>query len=181
MNPFHPYPEPKLTVELVPVGQWEDNLRSHLKRSEWDDLRNACYKRADSKCEICGGVGRKHPVECHEIWDYNDETRVQKLTGLIALCPGCHEVKHIGLASMRGRLQVAINRLAKVNEWPIELADEYTLRQFQIHHIRSQMKWSLDLSWLEQSALYISETESIVRERRSERARATLDAMTRTR
>jgi hypothetical protein len=33
----------------------------------------------------------KHKVinimECHEIWEYNDEDKIQKLIGLISLCP----------------------------------------------------------------------------------------------
>ena len=39
----------------------------------------------------------------HEVWDYDDARRVQRLVRLIALCPACHEVKHLGLAAKRGR------------------------------------------------------------------------------
>jgi hypothetical protein len=42
-------------------------------------------------------------LECHEEWDYDDETHVQKLTGLIALCGRCHRVKHLrNAATKRG-------------------------------------------------------------------------------
>ena len=180
-NPFHPYPEPKLTIELVPTGQWEDNLRSHLTPAKWNMLRSSCYVRAQHKCEICGGVGNKHPVECHEIWDYNDETQVQKLLGLIALCPPCHQVKHIGLAAVRGFLPNACRHLGKVNQWPMELVEQYVGRQFQIHQIRSAFSWMIDLSWLHESEQYIAETESIARQRRSDAHSDVLAAMTRKR
>lgn len=180
-NPFHPYPFPRLTVELVPAKQWGDNLRSHLTRTEWDDLRQACYKRANHRCEICGGVGRNHPVECHEIWDYNDSAMIQTLTGLIALCPACHGVKHIGRAAATGNLHKALLHIMQVNEWPGELAEEYVGRQFQIHSIRSQFNWVINLDWLKNSAKYVEDIAVFVREARRNRVRATLDAMTRKR
>ena len=92
----------KLTVELVPRSLWGINLRSELPKSKWDKLRKATYKKANFVCEICGGVGRKWPVECHEIWHYDDENKVQRLDGLIALCPPCHQVKR-DLSSSRKR------------------------------------------------------------------------------
>lgn len=180
-NPFHPYPEPKLTIELVPASQWRDNLRSHLKKGQWDAVRYACYQRANHKCEVCGGNGWNHPVECHEIWDYNDQAKIQKLLGLIALCPQCHQVKHIGLAAVRGKFAEAIGQLMKVNEWPQELAEAYAIRQFEIHQLRSQMKWSIDLSWLDNVNEYVKESELLVRQRASNHAQSVLDAMTRKR
>lgn len=181
MSLFHPYPEPKLTIELVPSGQWEDNLRSHLKKTKWDALRYACYQRANHKCEVCGEKGWKHPVECHEIWEYNDQTRIQKLNGLIALCPQCHQVKHIGLAAIKGKFAQAIGQLMKVNSWPQELAEAYAIRQFEIHQIRSTFAWSIDLSWLDDSEQYIEESVSLVRQRAAKHSESVLEAMTRKR
>lgn len=180
MSQFHPYPEPKLTIELVPASQWEDNLRSRLTKRQWDNLRAACYQKAGHVCEVCGGRGPKHPVECHEIWDYNDQARIQRLTGLVALCPDCHKVKHIGFALTQGdkTLGFAIYHLATVNEWPMTLAVEYVQRQFQIHAIRSQREYHLDLSWLDNSASYFEEAEQAARDKRSERSKATLAALT---
>jgi hypothetical protein len=51
--------------------------------------------------EICKETGKtqgyKHNVECHEIWEYNDEDKIQKLIGLISLCPICHLTKNISV------------------------------------------------------------------------------------
>ena len=179
-NLFHPYPEPKLTVELVPSTQWEDNLRSRLTKHQWDSLRAACYQKAGHVCEVCGGRGPKHPVECHEIWDYDDRSLIQRLTGLVALCPPCHKVKHIGFALTQGQDSFlrALGHLATVNQWPMELAMEYVDRQFQIHKIRSQRQYHLDLRWLEDSAQYLSEAETSARDKRSQLAKATLARLT---
>jgi hypothetical protein len=179
-NPFHPYPMPKLTIELVPATQWGDNLRSHLAPSQWDNLRRACYTRADNKCECCGGVGKKHPVECHEIWDYNDSARIQTLIGLVSLCPACHQVKHIGRALATGNGARAMTHLMSVNKWPEELAEAYVVRQFEIHDLRSRFEWTIDLAWLEQRDAYIAEAAVVGREARSKRVQAMMLRMTRT-
>ncbi len=142
--------DPRLTIELVPKGQWGANLRSALPRKEWDRLRKDSYKAAGYRCEICGGKGRRHPVECHERWEYDDTTRVQKLVGLISLCPSCHEVKHIGRAGAVGRMEQAVAHLMKVNGWGADQAVDYIEEAFRVWAERSQAGgWTLDLSWLE--------------------------------
>ena len=138
----------KLTIELVPQKSHFKNVRSEVSKDEWDVLRRASYRKANYKCEVCGGVGDKHPVECHEIWDYDDKKHVQKLVGLISLCPACHEVKHIGLAGIRGRHDAARRQLADVNELTIAAAEKYIADAFLTYHARSQHEWTLDLSFL---------------------------------
>ncbi len=139
----------KLTIELVPSTAWYSNVRSNVTPQEWDVLRKDCYKKAGYKCEVCGGKGSKHPVECHEIWDYNDEGCIQTLKGLIALCPSCHEVKHIGLAQINGKFDQALEHLAKVNGITVDEAKLYVEASFEIWGKRSQKEWKLDITILE--------------------------------
>lgn len=138
----------KLTIELVPATAWYTNVRSNVSREEWDRLRHLIYQHANHVCEICEGRGDKWPVECHEIWEYDDIDHIQKLTRLIALCPACHQVKHIGLAGIRGQQDTAIAHLARVNEWPLSKAKQYVAEQFKIWEERSKYDWSLDISAL---------------------------------
>lgn len=143
----------KLTVELVPKTCWYTNVRSNVTPDEWDVIRKKCYKEAGNKCEICGDTGKnqgvKHNVECHEIWDYDDENRIQKLIGLIALCPYCHKSKHVGLAQMNGEEHIVIEHLAKVNNITISEAVGHIDDSFMIWDERSKHKWELDISYLE--------------------------------
>jgi hypothetical protein len=151
-------PEPpthKLIVELVPSTSWGANLRRELPPSDWDVLRKRAYRLAGHRCEICGGKGSKHPVECHEVWDYNDETHVQTLVRLITLCPPCHEVKHFGLAQVRGYEERAFNHLMRVNNWPPHKGLAHLEEAFAQWHRRSQHDWTLDLSWLEANGVDI--------------------------
>lgn len=103
--------DPKLSVELIPMTSWYSNVRSNVTSKQWDIIRKDTYKKANYKCEICGGKGMTHSVECHEIWDYDEKTKLQKLVRFIALCPNCHKVKHIGLHGVENN----INWLASIN------------------------------------------------------------------
>ena len=140
----------KLTIELIPSTSWFSNLRSILTSGEWDKVRKSCYKSANYKCEVCGGVGEKHPVECHETWEYDEINGIQKLISLIALCPSCHEVKHIGLAGIKGRTQEAIEHFCKVNACTKTEAEKYIKEAFETWNKRSEQEWQLDISKLEE-------------------------------
>lgn len=146
-----------LTIELVPRTSWYKNVRSNVSKEEWERLKKIISSRAGHRCEICGGRGARWPVECHEIFAYDDERHVQKLIGLMALCPACHEVKHIGLAGLRGKSNSARAHLAKVNGWSMEDAELYIEGCFEIWHRRSRHQWNLDLSYLKQFGIIIED------------------------
>jgi hypothetical protein len=139
---------PRLTIELVPATGWFDNVRSRVSKEQWDALRRPVFKAAGYRCEICGGRGEQWPVECHERWSYDDIALIQRLEGLIALCPSCHEVKHFGLAMKRGRFAFAQAHLEKVNGWDRRTSNIYIMRVFDQWEARSRHEWHLDLSWL---------------------------------
>jgi hypothetical protein len=142
-----------LKVELVPATSWGNNLRSgaNLSKAQWDKLRKQCYRDANYKCEVCNGKGDKWPVECHEIWHYDDVNKVQTLKGLIALCPTCHKAKHLGRTLSVESQEVqdkVLRQLMEINDLDVDELEDYIVEVFQKHAERSQHKWSLDLSWL---------------------------------
>jgi len=139
----------KLVSELVPSSAWRKNLRSELPRPVWDKIRRAAYKRAGYKCEICGGVGKKHPVECHEVWSYDDDTHIQKLEKVEAICPACHEVKHIGLAQVRGRYAHALAHMCMVNNISADKANEVISKTMAEWEMRSEEEWECDMTELD--------------------------------
>lgn len=143
----------KLTVELIPSTCHFSNVRTTVTSAEWDKIRFISYKSANNKCEICGDVGKnqgyKHNVECHEIWDYDDTNHIQKLVGLISLCPTCHQVKHIGRAIAIGKQIQCFKQLAKVNNWTKTEIINHITTSFELHKQRSKFQWKLDLSILE--------------------------------
>lgn len=138
----------KLTIELIPQTAWGDNLRNYVGVTKWNKIKKQVYKNANYHCEICGGQGNKHPVECHERWKFENNKII--LLGLIALCPSCHEVKHIGRAQATGNLKRAFNHFKKVNNITDEEAMDYIEKCFKLYHARSVLNWTLDLDILQE-------------------------------
>ena len=134
----------KLTIELVPQTAFFKNVRSKVSKGEWDIIRRKAYKESGYKCKICGGVGKRHPVECHEIWEYKNG--VQKLIDFIALCPNCHSVKHYGLSQMRGLEDICREHLARVNNVSLKEVDNYVAECWEVWAERSKKDWELDVS-----------------------------------
>lgn len=135
-----------LSIELVPKTAWFNNLRSYLSKTEWDEVRKRCYSRANHKCEICGGKGPKWPVECHEIWEYKNNQ--VSLVDLISLCPDCHEVKHIGLAQIKGNFERALNHFIKVNRCSKQEALSHIENAFGVWRERNKTIWQLNVDYL---------------------------------
>lgn len=142
----------KLTVELIPKTCHYSNVRTTIKPKEWDKVRFTSYAAADNKCEICKDTGKNqgypHNLECHEIWEYDDKNHIQKLLGLISLCPICHFTKHIGRAMAMGREKICFTKLAQVNNWTQEEIDLHILESFETYKERSKHEWALDISML---------------------------------
>jgi len=146
----------KLTIELVPSTSWTNNVRTIVSKKQWDYLKSQVSSKAYNVCEICGGVGPKHPVECHEIWSFDNKKLVQKLEGMIALCPDCHMVKHIGLAEINGKKARALRHLMSVNKMTINKAEEYVTEAFKVWAERSKKTWTLDISHLEEYGIDVN-------------------------
>lgn len=138
---------PRLLAEHVPSLQWGTNLQEHLKGPDWVRLRRAC-SAPGSKCEICGGIGRRHPVEAHEVWNADPDQRVLSLVRVAALCPSCHDVKHIGRTLALGFGQRAMAHLAHVNGWTMLKAREHIDAIEAQWRERSAWAWTLNLDWL---------------------------------
>ncbi|KAF1702949.1 HNH endonuclease signature motif containing protein [Pseudoxanthomonas kaohsiungensis] len=138
-----------LCVELVPTSAWKSNVRSVVRPGTWDRIKRDVSTAASYRCVTCGRAGSGHPVECHEIWAYDDDRGVQALAGLAALCPDCHMVKHFGLAVARGQSEYALRWLAQVNTWTPAQAFAHVKEAFRIHAERSRRSWRLDVGLLE--------------------------------
>lgn len=136
----------KLTVELVPRPSWGKNLRLMMGRRRWDKFRKKVYAEFDNECGICGWAGK---LNCHEIWEYDDKKHIQKLTGFIALCNFCHNIKNLG----RSHLLIRIGRLngdelvshfQTVNECSRHDYNKYVSAVFDQYIERSSHEWTVD-------------------------------------
>lgn len=149
----------RLCVELVPKTCWYSNVRSIVTKTQWNAIRKIVASEAGNVCEICGGKGKKHPVECHEIWSYDDKTLVQKLEKLIALCPNCHSSKHFGLAEIMGKRDFVIKHLMKVNGITKTVVEKHIQDSFIEFSERSKKQWTLDVSILEKFGINVKDLD----------------------
>lgn len=139
---------PRLRVELVPSTCWLSNVRSLMRQRAWKRLAAEIAEDGGRCCEVCGGRGRQHAAECHEVWLYDDVRRMQTLMRLQSLCPGCHRVKHLGRTMNMGYGGQACAWLARVNGWDAATTNRYVDAVFGQWLARSERPWTLDLTVL---------------------------------
>ena len=96
-------------------------------------------------------------MECDEIWHYDEDRQCQPLTGLIALCPSCHEVKHMGFSELWGKKNEVVAHLALVNGRSLQGAFDNMDEAFDVWRERSRHAWQLDISWLETQGITLED------------------------
>lgn len=128
----------RLSVELVPTTCWLSNLCSLMRERAWKRLAAEVAEDYGWRCEVCGGRGRQHAVECHEVWFYDDARRVQLLMRLQALCPRCHRVKHLGRTASLDYGEQACAWLAHIDGWNPATTDRYVDAVFSQWSVRSR-------------------------------------------
>lgn len=145
-----------LFIDLVPNSCWFTNVRS-CAAGDWDRIRRMVYDRAGQRCEACGAApdpSRGSLLEAHERWAYDPARHVQSLRRLVCLCSACHEVTHIGLATIRGNYDRAVRHLRAVNHWTAEQADQHEAAAWEVWERRSACDWTLDLSVLTAAGIH---------------------------
>lgn len=134
----------KLEIELVPSTIWFSNVRKLVPREIWDTIRKRSYKEANYRCQICGTNNILH---CHEIWEYDDEKRIQHLKDFISLCENCHMIKHAGFSMHTPEGQENFDRdelidhFCKVNECKKEAFFKHEDEAFKVWKERSKHEW----------------------------------------
>lgn len=88
-------------------------------------------------------------MNCHEIWEYDDQRHIQKLVSLIALCDLCHHIKHLGRAHLlvwEGKLDrdLLSKHFIKVNKCDPADYEKYKRKVFDQYNERSDHRWTVD-------------------------------------
>lgn len=84
----------KLTIEWIPRTSGGKSLNKLLPNPKWKKIREQVYAEHDQRCAVCGVSRKGRRLDCHEVWEYDDEAGVQRLKGFVALCYLCHRAKH---------------------------------------------------------------------------------------
>ncbi|MES2038850.1 MAG: hypothetical protein V4495_13540 [Pseudomonadota bacterium] len=154
-----PLSRPVLSIEPVPFSSRFSSVRSYLGHADFNRLKKSVFVRAGYRCEICleNGFeqGHQHPVECHEVFEYDEARGTQKITALMSLCPRCHSVKNIELSRAKSdeEFEVAMTQLAKINGWSKAQALTYYQHAMHVWKERSKKSWELNLDMLDGTGL----------------------------
>ena len=137
----------KLTMELVPKTAWRENLRTRMGRTKWNKLRTEVLGSQNHRCAKCGS-DRK--LQCHEIWEYDDASHIQRLKGFEAVCSLCHLAEHFGLAQNltdqgHANLDEIIDHFITVSDISQQQFDSHKTDAFALWRTRSEIEWELDL------------------------------------
>ena len=139
----------KLNFELVPDSCWYSNLRSVLTPAQWGALSRHVRALAGGRCMICGQPSSR--LEAHEQWEYDEKNAVQKLVRVVAVCPACHAVIHIGRTSLKGNVRAAEDHFMQVNGASYAEYRAALGKANEDHRRRNQVpEWRLDISALSQ-------------------------------
>lgn len=146
-----------LRLDLAPKTCQYSNLISQISGSDWTELRKEVYYHSEYRCEICGGIGDKWPVECHEHWEYDDVKKIQTLKGFYCLCPLCHLAKHLGRAYYMRCQTVVFEHIQKVNQFSRVKLDKFISYEMNKQKFREGYgEWKLNIDILKNTKIDIT-------------------------
>ena len=132
----------KLVPQLVPKPLWGKSAAQIFGRhSLWTQIRSDTLVAANHTCEAC--LAKGIPLDCHEVWHYDDEHGVATLAALKIHCEYCHMAVHIGRAAQHGNRDAAIAQLCKVNGITPEEAEKLRKNAMAVWSERSKKKWRI--------------------------------------
>ena len=144
-------------VDIKDVSEFEVDLVG-LTPDDWpEDLFDFYYGSKDQFNHMKETVTQWNTarLEAHERWSYDEETKIQKLVRIIALCHRCHSLTHYGLAGRRQVQKFAEKHLMTVNGWTEEQVSEHCNEQMSLWRERSKYHWKLDVSLITDSGLEV--------------------------
>lgn len=137
----------KIKFGLIPQNMWYCNLRHLLSKKDWDIIRKKAYSLANGKCMICERKVKR--LEAHELWEFDENTKAQKLKDIIAICPLCHMTIHIGHSELIGKGPICLKHYCDVNKCSKEECIKDYKEEIKLWEHRNTINWNLDISYLD--------------------------------
>lgn len=128
----------RLTIQPIPADSRRASLANLMPHDQWDRLRRSVYSKARHRCQICGREGRMY---AHEKWYFNEETGVQYLMGVEALCQDCHDVKHLFFIRNSPRRAILLRHFLAVNHVTRERGIQYLVDVYRRQQKLDRTNW----------------------------------------
>jgi hypothetical protein len=137
----------RLELHLIPQSSFFRNLRTALG-SRWYPLSKQIRIDHNDTCQYCGAkkdVKIGLYIHCHEVWEYNESTGIQKLIGFECLCSECHAVHHWEHSRISNRDLIALLKHAcKVNGCSPDEFKKHIQEAEDLWVKRSTINWKID-------------------------------------
>ena len=139
---------------MIPKTSYFKNVRMLFSDSDWNLIRHHIYERVNNRCECCGCKRSKY-LDAHERWEFNNETKTQKLVRIIALCRLCHSATHYGHSKRTKNMDKINMHIKKINNYTDEELDNHIKDAYNLWKERNKVKWNLDFSIITNSGFII--------------------------
>lgn len=140
----------RLKLQLIPEGAFYSNLRKSLDPIVWQQLSKKIRGEHNFTCQFCGWKQKPQLNEwthLHEVWEFDDVKKIQKLVGFECVCPTCHLVHHWGYASLSGKdLDMLLNHACEVNKCTQIEFDKHIDEAFKEWNGREGVEWEIDFN-----------------------------------
>ena len=150
----------KLYIDMIPKTSYFKNVRMLFSDSDWNLIRHHIYERVNNRCECCGCKRSKY-LDAHERWEFNNETKTQKLVRIIALCRLCHSATHYGHSKRTKNMDKINMHIKKINNYTDEELDNHIKDAYNLWKERNKVKWNLDFSIITNSGFIIKSLYNI--------------------
>ncbi|CAL5219776.1 g1679 [Coccomyxa viridis] len=153
-----------LTVDAIPENVLPyANLSNLLSKEDWDNLCRTTARAANYRCQISGGCNpdSQNPVQCQEVWAFDDDRAEMRLVGLQAVCSEIYLAKRLLRQLDDNTRQTAMWTLQALNDWTIMEAEAYLQYIDGIARDRSRKPWTVDLSWLNPMGVSVPEISAV--------------------
>jgi hypothetical protein len=135
----------RLLIELIPKSAHGVNLRAAGTKTQWKTIKALTVRLACGRCEICSaGPTDDHPLETHEVWQWETASSRQVLVRTIALCWLCHLAKHPGMADKLGLAERMHRHVMRVNQWSPDELVRHTKDSLREWIRLSQVRWQFE-------------------------------------
>lgn len=136
--------ELKLLPVLIPRPLWGINAHDLVERDCWEKIRRDTFLRDKKRCVICGKQG---PLECHEVFTFDDANGIATLARLESRCSTCHACNHLGRLYKRNPpgFKQALVYLAKINKMQPQEVIDLVKDAFKLHKARTR-PWEMKVA-----------------------------------
>jgi hypothetical protein len=148
-----------LCIYFAPKSCWCRNIRYAIDPNDRERVETFVFTRAKHRCELCKKCTSDHSsLELQARWEYDtsDNSHVQRLARLMAICSECHDVTHFGKSSMNGKKDQALHHLKTVNRMNDTEVKEHVDASFQKRRDMDSHTWQIDLSLLTKNGIKLA-------------------------